>query len=360
MQISDPIDLMGKSLAELEQHALGWGLDAFRGRQLFHWIYGREARSFSQMTDIPRPSRKLLEASCQIRLPKISRRFESRDGAVRYLLELADGATIETVYMPDERRDTLCLSSQVGCPLDCRFCFTALLGGGRNLTVGEMVGQVFAVRADAARDSSKRLNLVFMGMGEPFLNYANVMSAIRILTHREGPAISSRRITVSTVGIIPGIHALATEPHRPKLAVSLNASSQEQRVSLMPITRKYSLEELIAACRYFPLRHRERLTFEYVMLGGVNDSDRDASRVVKLLTGIRSKVNLIPYNPGLELSYQPSPLPRILSFQRILKGRDIPAFIRRSRGQDIRAACGQLSLTGDLRVVDQVSPPVSG
>ena len=360
MQSDHKTELMGKSLAELERLAAGWGRETFRGRQLFHWVYGREALRFPQMSDLPRPFRERLEESCQINLPKISRRFFSEDGAVRYLLELADGAAVETVYMPGERRDTLCLSSQVGCPLDCRFCFTALVGAGRDLTAGEIVGQVLAVRADARHGTPQRLNLVFMGMGEPFLNYANVLASVRILTHREGLAISPRRITVSTVGITPGIHTLATEPNRPKLAVSLNASSQQQRAELMPIARKYPLEKLIAACREFPLRPRERLTFEYVMLDGVNDSEGDAGRLVKLVKGIRSKVNLIPHNPGPEISYQPSSVKRILAFQEILRGRDIPAFIRRSRGRDIRAACGQLSLTRDLPVADQVSLPPSG
>ncbi len=356
----EKIDLLGKSLAELEQLAVGWNQAPFRGRQLFHWIYRRGARSFSEMTDLGHSFRRFLRDRCRVGVPGVQKSIAAQDEAVRYLLETDDGATLETVFMPEETRDTICLSSQHGCSLDCRFCFTALLGGWRNLTVGEMVGQVLAVCSDRARPARKPLNLVFMGMGEPFLNYAAVMAAVRILTHPLGLAIPSRRITVSTAGITPRIREFGVEPNRPKLAVSLNASSQEQRVALMPITRKYSLADLMAACRDYPLRPRERLTFEYVLLANVNDAEKDAERLVQWVRGIRCKFNLIPYNGGPELPYDTPPLPRLLAFQERLRRHDVPAFIRWSRGRDVRAACGQLSLIGADHALAQKETVSSG
>ena len=248
--------------------------------------------------------------------------------------------------MPEADRATLCLSSQVGCALDCRFCFTALVGARRNLTVGEILGQVLAVTAAQNLPRGGRLNLVFMGMGEPLLNLPKVLAAVKILADAKGMGVPLRRITISTVGIIPRIQDLASEPTRPKLAISLNASEEEQRSALMPINRKYPLTELLQACRAYPLRPWEHLTFEYVLLEGCNDSDADARRVAELLRGLRAKVNLIPYNSGPELSYRPPSLERVLAFQQILRDRRIPTFIRISRGQDIHAACGQLSLAG--------------
>ena len=268
----------------------------------------------------------------------------SRDGAVRYLLRLEDGKSIEAVYMPEEARTTLCVSSQVGCAVDCKFCFTALLGLIRNLTPGEIVGQVLAMVKAQRIPPRARLNVVFMGMGEPLLNLPAVMTAVGILADPNGMGLPVRRITISTAGVVPRIADLAQEPVRPKLAVSLNASTDTQRNALMPLNRKYPLRQLLAACRAYPLRPREHLTFEYVMLDGVNDSDADAGRVADLLRGLRSKVNLIPYNSGPELVYRPSPLKRVIAFQEVLMNRRIPAYIRISRGQDVRAACGQLSL----------------
>ena len=343
----DQVNLIGTTESELEQLAADGDQAVFHGRQLFHWIYGRGAQRFDEMTDLNRDFRRFLEERFRVRLPRITQRFVSADRSVRYLLELADGAQVETVTMPEEGRDTICLSSQVGCPLDCRFCFTALIGLERHLTAGEIVGQLLAVATDSnfPLAPGRQRNLVFMGMGEPFLNYEAVMRAVGILTHRRGPQISPRRITISTAGVVPGIRNLAREPVRPKLAVSLNASTEEQRAALMPITKKYPLKELIAACRDFPLGRRERLTFEYVLLDGVNDSEQDAERVARLLAGIRAKVNLIPYNSGTELPYAQPPLPRILAFQQVLKKQRIPALLRWSRGRDIRAACGQLRLS---------------
>jgi 23S rRNA (adenine2503-C2)-methyltransferase len=255
---------------------------------------------------------------------------------------LQDGRTVETVLMPEGERDTICISSQVGCPVDCKFCMTALMGLERSLTAGEIVGQVLLVaRENQLRQDSGRLNIVMMGQGEPLLNLPNVVKATRILLDPGGFALSPRRITVSTAGIIPKIVELGQEPVRPKLAISLNASTEESRQELMPITRKYHLKDLMAACKAYPLRPWEKLTFEYVLLKGVNDSDADARRVAKLLANLNCKVNLIALNPGPGIPYGTPDPERVASFQAIVK-RSVPCFIRKPRGLDIYAACGQL------------------
>ncbi len=348
--------LLGLTCGELEDLAEGYQQPRYRGRQLYQGLYARREHDFFALTNLDRKFRERLSAEAEIAYPKIRRTFESRDGTTRYLLGLSDGKTIETVYMPEEDRVTICLSSQVGCAVDCRFCFTALLGMQRNLTAGEILGQVLAVVEAGHIARGARLNLVFMGMGEPLLNLPAVMKAVRILADPRGVGIPLRRITISTSGITPRILDLALEPARPKLAVSLNASEEEQRTALIPLNRKYPLAGLLRVCREYPLRPRERLTFEYVLLEGVNDSDADARRVAALLQGMRAKVNLIPYNGGPELPYRASPLERVLAFQQILTERRVPAFIRISRGQDIRAACGQLSLAG----VDAVATREAG
>ena len=341
-------NLLGLTRGELEQFAVSCGQPRFRGTQLYLGIYNRRERDFARLTDLGRGFREFLASSYSAAYPTVEREFVSRDGSVRYLLGLEDGSAIEAVYMPEENRATLCLSSQVGCAVDCRFCFTALGGVKRNLTAGEIVGQALAI-ADAQRIAPKpRLNVVFMGQGEPLLNLGPVMKAVNILADEAGCGVALRRITISTSGIVPRIYDLAREPVRPKLAVSLNASTDEQRTALMPINRKYPLGDLLGACRAYPLRPRERLTFEYVLLDGLNDSEADAARVAALLQGIPSRVNLIPYNPGEGLPYRPSPLARVLRFQQALKNRQVPAFIRISRGRDIMAACGQLSLADRL------------
>jgi 23S rRNA (adenine2503-C2)-methyltransferase len=339
-------NLLGLDLAELEDLAVSHGQPRYRGRQLYRGIYARRVRDFAGLSDLNREFRAALTSLHQIAYPEVQREFRSQDGSVRYLLRLEDSNSIETVYMPEENRTTLCLSSQVGCALDCRFCFTALLGAKRNLTAGEIIGQVLAVSAAQGLARPARLNLVFMGMGEPLLNLPQVLKAVRILADPKGVGIVLRRITLSTVGITPRIEELALTPIRPKLALSLNAASEEQRTALMPINKKHPLAELLRVCRAYPLRPWERLTFEYVLLEGFNDSDADARRVAHLLRGLRAKINLIPYNCGPELPYRSPPLERVLAFQQILTDRRVPAFIRISRGQDIRAACGQLSLEG--------------
>ena len=339
-------NLLGLSRDELEHLAVRHGQPCYRGRQLFRALYARRQRDFASLTDLDRGLRDALAAHYTIVYPEVRQEFVSRDGTVRYLLGLTDGNAIEAVFLPEQDRVTLCLSSQVGCAVDCRFCFTALLGIKRNLTAGEILGQVLAVASARQIPRRARMNLVFMGMGEPLLNLAQVMKAIKILADPKGAGIPLRRITLSTVGIVPGILALAGEPVRPKLAVSLNASTERQRTALMPVNRKYPLSELLRVCRAYPLRPRERLTFEYVLLEGINDADADALRVTELLRGLRGKVNLIPYNSGPELPYRPPPFERVLAFQQVLTARRIPAFIRVSRGQDIGAACGQLNLGG--------------
>jgi 23S rRNA (adenine2503-C2)-methyltransferase len=339
-------NLVGLDLQELEQLVASLGKAPYRGRQLYHALYGRRVTDLDALTVLDRSFRDALAAHYAITYPDVQGEFISKDGSARYLLRLEDNTSIETVYVPEEERITLCLSSQAGCALDCRFCFTALLGLQRNLSAGEIVGQVLAVAKAREIRPGSRLNLVFMGMGEPLLNLAQVMKAIRILADPRGFGIPLHRITVSTSGIVPRVRELARDPMRPKLAISLNASSEEQRTELMPINRKYPLRELLRVCRAYPLRPRERLTFEYVLLDGFNDTDADAVRVGELLRGMRAKVNLIPYNPGSELPYRTSPLERVLAFQQLLTERNIPAYIRISRGQDISAACGQLRLEG--------------
>lgn len=333
--------LVGMDLASLRE-ALGPDQPAFRAKQIYEAIYRQQASDPIQISTLPLEMRRDLAGRHSIGLPEIAKVYQSADGTRRYLLRLEDGRTVETVLMPEGERDTICISTQVGCPVDCKFCMTALLGLERSLTAGEIVGQVLLVARDnQLRRDGGRLNIVMMGQGEPLLNLPNVVKATRILLDPAGFALSPRRITVSTAGIVPKIAELGAEPVRPKLAVSLNASTEETRRDLMPITRKYPLKDLISACKAYPLRPWEKLTFEYVLLAGVNDSDADARRVVKLLANLNCKVNLIALNPGPEIPFQtPSP-ERVDSFQRIVR-RSLPCFVRKPRGLDIYAACGQL------------------
>jgi 23S rRNA (adenine2503-C2)-methyltransferase len=261
------------------------------------------------------------------------------------MLSAARPATVETVFMPSENRQTICISTQAGCAVDCHFCLTATLGLIRNLTAGEIVGQVLAVLEEHSAHLAPQSNVVLMGQGEPLLNYEPVVAALGILLDPAGVGLSPKHVTLSTSGIVPGIERLAQEPPktRPKLAISLNASTDEQRDRIMPINRKYPLAKLLDACRRYPLRPWERLTFEYVLLGALNDSADDARRVVKLLSNLRAKVNLIPWNPG-ELPFVPPSLDRLEEFRCILADKDLPVFVRYSRGQDVFAACGQLAL----------------
>jgi 23S rRNA (adenine2503-C2)-methyltransferase len=338
--------LLGKTEPELIALARALGEAPFRGKQLYHAIYHRRALDCGQMTELAKPLRAKLDAAARITETAISKVFYSTDGTRRYLLRLGDGQQIEAVFIPEERRDTICISCQVGCAVGCTFCMTAQLGIKRNLTAGEIISQVVIVLNEvygAGAATPHGTNLVFMGMGESFLNYAEVMKSIRIIADDKGLGISPKRITLSTSGIVPRIYQLAQEAVRPRLAISLAATTDEQRTELIPLNRRYPLAELMRACRAYPLRERERLTFEYVMLDGLNDTDEDARRLVKLLHGLRAKVNLIPHNPAPELPFHASPRERILRFQQMLISRALPAFIRQPRGQDISAACGQLA-----------------
>ena len=321
---------------------LGAGQPAYRARQLYQAIYSVGAADLNEITTLPAGIRGELAASHAVGLPSISHLYESTDGTRRYLLGLEDGRTVETVLMPEGDRDTICISSQVGCPVDCKFCMTALLGLERSLTAGEIVGQVLLVaRENHLRKDGGRLNIVMMGQGEPLLNLPNVLKATRILLDPAGFALSPRRITVSTASIIPRIEELGREQVRPKLAISLNASTEEMRQELMPITRKYHLKDLIEACRAYPLRPWEKLSFEYVLLRGVNDTDADARRVVRLVSQVNCKVNLIALNPGPGIPYETPDPERVASFQQIVR-KAVPCFVRKPKGLDIYAACGQL------------------
>src|SRR5215831_17643148 len=337
-----PQTLVGMDLSDLRE-ALGPEQPGYRARQIYEAIYRKQAADLVQISTLPARMREELSAHHEVGLPAIAQRYDSVDGTLRYLLRLDDGRTVETVLMPEGERDTICISSQVGCPVDCKFCMTALIGLERSLTAGEIVGQVLLVtRENHLRQDGGRLNIVMMGQGEPLLNLPNVIKATRILLDPEGFGLSPRRITVSTAGIIPKIAELGKEPVRPKLAISLNASTEEMRQELMPITRKYHLKDLLAACKEYPLRPWEKLTFEYVLLKGVNDSDADARRVAKMLANLNAKVNLIALNPGPEIPYEKPETQRVEAFQAIVR-KSLPCFVRKPRGLDIYAACGQLS-----------------
>jgi 23S rRNA (adenine2503-C2)-methyltransferase len=373
MKASSPTrSLLGLTLSELTGLVVESGQPAYRAQQIFEAVYRQRLEDLEGMSTLPMSYRAQLEAEgWSVGMPRIAQRFVSTDGTVRYLVELADGETVETVWMPegdggesgdgseagDEmesgspvsnwKRATICVSSQVGCAVNCRFCLTALLGVKRNLEAGEIVGQVAAVlREQGVQPPTQRVNLVFMGMGEPFLNYENCMKAVRLLV--EGVGIPESRMTVSTAGIVPRIYDFGAEPVRPKLAISLNGSNDELRTSVMPLNRKWNLSELMDAARQFPLRPREKLTFEYVLLDGLNDCPQHAREVAELVRGLRAKVNLIALNPGPELPYHTPEQQRVLDFQRILVGAGVPAFVRRPRGRDIYAACGQLKRTIEI------------
>jgi 23S rRNA (adenine2503-C2)-methyltransferase len=349
----NPHNLLGKSPDELREFMHALGEPAYRGGQIYHALYAERRFDVAAMSNLPAPLRERLGREAVIALPEIRRRYESSDGAVRYVLALGGAedlgvaiqkpATVEAVFMPEENRQTICISTQAGCAVDCHFCLTATLGLVRNLTAAEIVGQVLVALEDHRAYLKPQTNVVLMGQGEPLLNYDAVITAVRILLDPNGMAITPKHTTLSTSGIIPGIDRLAQEKVRPKLAISLNASSNEQRDAIMPINRKYPIEKLLETCARYPLRPWEHLTFEYVLLGGFNDAPDDARRLAKLLANLRAKINLIPWNPG-ELPYEEPNAERIEEFRRILNEKHIPAFVRYSRGQDVMAACGQLAV----------------
>jgi 23S rRNA (adenine2503-C2)-methyltransferase len=360
------VNLLGKSLAELRAFLQTLGEPAYRGAQIYHALYAERRFDIAAMTNLPAALRERLAREASIALPRIVRQYRSSDGTVRYVLALdaseshggesrpAKPATIETVFMPEENRQTICISTQAGCAVDCRFCLTATLGLIRNLTAGEIVGQVLIALEENRTTLKLQTNVVLMGQGEPLLNYDPAMAALRILLDPNGMAITPKHTTLSTSGIIPGIERLAEEKVRPKLAISLNASSNEQRDKIMPINRKYPIEKLLEACARYPLRPWEHLTFEYVLLGGFNDAPQDARRVARLLANLRAKVNLIPWNPG-ELPYEKPDAARIEEFRGILADKDIRVFVRYSRGQDVMAACGQLALLESVTPLESAS-----
>jgi 23S rRNA (adenine2503-C2)-methyltransferase len=323
------------------QKLLGPEQPTYRARQLYDALYRKQVADLSEISTLPQVLRNELLRN-PVGLLAAEQRFVSNDGTLRYLLRLADNRTVEAVLMPEQGRDTICISSQVGCPVDCKFCLTALMGLERNLTAGEIVAQVlYLARENGLKPGDSRMNVVMMGMGEPLLNLDHVLKATRLLTDRNGIGMSVKRITLSTSGITPKIEEMGRAEIRPKLAISLNASTEEQRRELMPITRKYHLADLIAACRAYPLRPWEKLTFEYVLLKGVNDTDADAKRVVRLLANLNAKLNLIALNPGPGIPFETPDAQRVQAFQNIVRS-SMPCFIRKPRGRDIFAACGQL------------------
>lgn len=344
------MQLTGLSQTELSDFAQELGEPSYRGQQLFSAIHQQRVRSFEEITNLPKDLRAKLNERAAIGTLTLESRYLSTDGTRRYLLKTHDQRPVETVFIPEDRRDTICFSSQSGCPLQCTFCLTAQLGLLRNLTAGEIVEQIIVALNDAYGVGVKPphgTNLVGMGAGEPFLNFDALMEAIRIIGEPEGLHIVPNRITVSTAGIAPRIRELAAIPRRPHLAVSLAAPNDELRNELMPINKKWPLDELLAACKYFErsLKPGERFTFEYVMLRGVNDSDEQARQLANLLNrhALRAKVNLIPHNPAEPLPYQPSSVQQVESFRAILESKGIHAFVRKPRGRDILAACGQLA-----------------
>ena len=339
-----------QDLTQLEPSELAKALSQlsarpFHARQIYQWFYKRDVTQFAEMTDLSYTLRERLDQTFIAPVPHVDKREISSDGTVKFLMSLSSGHQVETVFIPDTPAMTLCISTQVGCAMQCSFCLTGKMGLLRNLTAGEIAGQV-RVMAHDLHLVNERFNIVLMGMGEPLHNYDETMKALRILGADCGLGVGPRRITLSTVGVLPALERLAHEPHMPNLAVSLHATTEELRNRLVPVNRKYGLADLIAACRRFPIKRRERITFEYVLLRDVNDSLADATRLGSLLHGIRSKVNLIPLNEAPGLPYKRPSEQRIENFVRKLTDRGLTVSVRKSRGRDIRAACGQLIVEG--------------
>jgi 23S rRNA (adenine2503-C2)-methyltransferase len=406
--------LLGMDRAQIAALVTEAGEPSYRAKQIMDAVYRQRVETLEEISTLPQEFReRLAQSGVSVGAARIENKFVSVDGTVRYLIGFGDGQSVETVWMPEgdggeagdgseageeagataateaavnfgatngaagsralskqssrsssSGRSTICISSQVGCAVDCQFCLTALLGVKRNLTAGEIVGQVCAVLKDQkVSPPQDRINLVFMGMGEPFLNYENFVKASRLLVECVG--IAERRMTVSTAGIVPRIRDFGEETIRPKLAISLNAPNDALRTRLMPLNKKWNLEMLMAAARVFPLRTREWITFEYVLLGGVNDTPENAREVAELLRGLRCKVNLIALNPGPGIEFTTPSAERVTAFQNILRAAGIPAFVRRPRGRDIYAACGQLKRTVEVATspepqLQSISPAPQG
>jgi 23S rRNA (adenine2503-C2)-methyltransferase len=341
-------DLADLDPLELEEILESRGIERFHARQLYRWIYKRGVTDFERMTDLSKSLRVRLPAEFTLTTPRVVSDEQSIDGTRKFVLELNDGKRIESVFIPDTPSMTFCISTQVGCAMACGFCLTGRMGLVRHLTAGEIAGQV-RVLAAATNLLAVPFNIVLMGMGEPLHNYDHTMKALRMLHAEHGLAISPRRVTLSTVGIVPGLERLASEPLMPNLAISLHATTEEQRTLLVPPNRKYPLAQIIDTCKRFPLKNRSRITFEYVMLAGVNDTPEDARRLVKLLAGIKAKVNLIPLNPAPGIPYERPSDERVDRFAQILADRHLTVSVRKSRGRDIRAACGQLIVEGGTK-----------
>ena len=336
-------NLFGLDRAGLEAVMAELGEPAYRARQLYVWLYRRRVRDLAAMTDFGKPLRARLSSGFEVRWPEVASRDVSRDGTIKYLFRLDDGATIESVFIPEQRRRTICISTQAGCPLKCAFCLTGIAGYKRNLKPWEIVGQVATVMHEAAPEE-KPWNVVVMGMGEPLLNYEATVHALRVLMDPEGFAVAPKKLTLSTVGILPAREKLMAEPVRPNLAISLHAPEAGLRRRLMPIEDKYRLEDVVAAAQRYPIPRGGRVTYEYVLLRGVNDSPAHARQLARLLRDTRAKVNLIPLNPAAEIPFE-APAPEAVEvFAGILADAHVTVSVRRPRGQDILAACGQLHL----------------
>jgi 23S rRNA (adenine2503-C2)-methyltransferase len=345
-------DLGGLALAEIEALFDAHGHRRFHARQVYRWIWKRGVTDFALMTDLSRALRATLADTFSIGTPQIARRERSEDGTQKFVLTLADGKQIEAVFIPDTPSQTFCISTQVGCAMGCAFCLTGKMGLLRHLTAGEIAGQV-RVLAHALDFQDEPFNIVLMGMGEPLHNYDETMKALRLINEEAGLGVGPRRVTLSTVGLVPMLDKLAQEELMPNLAISLHATTEEQRQAIVPPTKKYSLHDILDACRRFPLKKRSRITFEYVLLDGVNDTPDDARRLAKLLAGIKAKVNLIPLNAAPGIPFERPSDDRVNAFAQILADRYITVSVRKSRGRDIRAACGQLIVEGQKRSAAQ-------
>jgi 23S rRNA (adenine2503-C2)-methyltransferase len=347
-----PIDLSGLELAEIEALFDERAYPRFHARQIFRWIWKHGVTDFAQMSNVGRTLRARLAEEFAVSTPAIARRDVSEDGTQKFVLGLEDGKQIESVFIPDTPAQTFCISTQVGCAMGCGFCLTGKMGLIRHLSAAEVAGQV-RVLAHALDLDDRSFNIVLMGMGEPLHNYDATMKALRILSDEEGLGVTQRRVTLSTVGLVPMLDKLAQEEFMPNLAISLHATTEEQRAAIVPPTKKYSLRDILEACRRFPLSKRSRITFEYVLLAGVNDSSDDARRLAKLLAGIKAKVNLIPLNAAPGIPFERPSDARVDAFARVLAEHEITVSVRKSRGRDIRAACGQLIVEGQRQSAGQ-------
>ncbi|HYE89117.1 MAG TPA: 23S rRNA (adenine(2503)-C(2))-methyltransferase RlmN [Vicinamibacterales bacterium] len=338
-------DLAGLELKELEDFVQSLGHKKFHARQIYQWIWKRGVTRFDEMTNLSRELRAALAEKAVVSLPEVVHHDVSEDGTQKFVLRLADGRQIESVFIPDTPKQTFCVSTQVGCAMGCAFCLTGKMGLIRHLTAAEIAAQV-RLLAKSTNLLDKSFNIVLMGMGEPLQNYDATMKALRMLNEKEGLDMHPKRVTLSTVGLVPMMDRLAQEDLMPNLAVSLHASNEDTRRAIVPPTRKYSMQDVLDACKRFPVSKRRRIMFEYVMLAGVNDSDADARKLVKVLDGIKAKVNLLPLNAAPGIPFERPSDERVNAFAKILADRGLMVSVRKSRGRDIRAACGQLIVEG--------------